>query len=421
MNPLGLAWRRYHNHIKYQWKTAGTVLDWTVVLYFVVPALLLGGKFYYDWWNKPLAVPDQIVELNVWYYLFMLPLFTARLRTWQEEADILFLRQLPSWWHTFIGFGLFEMFMHQAVILLIVELIALPWLTRGMGIPLGIIHCTVLLSWLLSCLHALIQNQIQVRLIGWKMRLMSWVSALLVILVFRWGIMPLTAGWAGTAFAAAVMTGLMVPLCRWRISVRYTFERDMDLELERKLQLTNLLLAQAVEKPPKRRRGKQPLLFSHSGYFMRLKSNGIQLGALAVKTLWRSGSHLRFCMTLIGAGVAAVTVSSVRATELLIIVLPAVSAILGYWLNGYWREVLRSDVWNMYIYDSTDLYQAAAHFVRVNSVIPAVLWSLAAAIWMPTWITALLMFVGCFAAVLVISTLVMVTRGWKAKETIEMG
>lgn len=421
MKPWGLALRRYRSNARYQWKAAGTVLDWTVVLYFVVPALLLGGKFYYDWWTKPISVPDLLVEMNLWYFLFLLPLLTARLRTWQEAADILFLRQLPNWWRTFIYFGLLEMFMRQAGTLLVVTLIALPWLIRGMGITESTIVCTFLLSWLLSGIHAMTQNQIRVRYIGWKMRIMSWLAGMLVILIFRWGLIPLTEGLTGTALGIVVMLSLLVPLCRWRIGVRYTFERDIDVEIDSKLQLTKLLLAQAVEKPPKQRRGKRPLLFPNSGYFMRVKSVGVQLGALAVKTLWRSESHVKFYLILTGVGIAAVTIASMSAITLLVIVIPAVGAILGYWLNGYWREVLGSDTWNMYIYDSTDLYQAAAHFVRVNTVIPAVLWSLAAALWMPSWMSGVLMFAGCAAALFIVSTLVMITRGWKTKETIEMG
>ncbi|CAH8705649.1 hypothetical protein [Paenibacillus thiaminolyticus] len=52
--PWRLAQYRWRTNAEYQWKALRSALDWTVWLYIAIPALLLGIKFYYDWWTLPL-------------------------------------------------------------------------------------------------------------------------------------------------------------------------------------------------------------------------------------------------------------------------------------------------------------------------------------------------------------------------------
>ncbi|MGZ9587191.1 ABC transporter permease [Paenibacillus marinisediminis] len=421
MKPAELALRRWRHHMNFQWKTASTVLDWTVMLYFIVPALLLGGKFYADWWLKPLEVPSMLQEMQLWVYLFLLPIFWSRLRTWQEAGDILFLRQLPAWWRSFIRFGIVEMMLRQALIVLLLTLAALPWMLKAFGISSAVVISTAFLAWLWSCLKAMAVNQIQVRFHGWPMKIASSLTVMLAIVIFRLLLVPAGETILGATAATILLAGALIPCCIWRMRAAYTFERDIDIEIDYKMRLTNLLLSQAVEKPPRRRKGKRPLLFRKSGYLMETKTSGITIGAIAVKTLWRSGAHISFYLQLTGVGAVAIMISTLKAPALLYLVLPVMGVVLGYWLNSYWREVLSSEAWSIYVFSVADLHAGAVHFIRINAVVPAIIWSFSAAVWMPAVSDKLLVFAVGIAVTIWVCARVMKMRGWKVKETIELG
>ena len=79
-----------------QWKVWRTALDWTVWLYFIVPGLWLGGGTYLEIWHHPAS---WLTGMPLWAgeRLPLFLIFLGRLRTFTEEADVLFLLQKQTW------------------------------------------------------------------------------------------------------------------------------------------------------------------------------------------------------------------------------------------------------------------------------------------------------------------------------------
>ncbi|MDK8182804.1 ABC transporter permease [Paenibacillus sp. UMB4589-SE434] len=415
MRPWPLAYRRWRLNLNYQWNALRIVMDWTVMLYIIVPALLLGLKFYYSWWTDAVVIPQQSLFQTLWIYPFFVTIMMSRVRTWSEGGDILFLRQHPVWYETFVRFGLLELAVRQTLLTGALTILLLPWLIRGYHFDTASVIMLSLLAGLIGCLHALVRNQITVRMNGWKRVVWGWIWNVAILLAFRYIIISMLS----YLFAGAALAGLLIiciyMLARWRIHVRYTFDRDVDVETGFKMKLTSLLLKQALGKQPRRKRGKKPLLFPHSGYWKQLNTAGERIGAIAVKTMWRSSVHVLFYCQLIGVGMIALFIVTLKAASLLMLVFPVLCAILGYWLNSYWRELVGSEVWKMYTFDVEQVQIGASHFVKVNGILPGMLWG-AASGWLISPVAGILYMAGGAVVSAFISNMVMMMRGYKLKE-----
>lgn len=416
MTPWKLAVRRYRKNLSYQWRAIRTVIDWTVALYIVIPAVLLGTKFYLEWLETPVLPPILSQVSSIWLYPFLFPLFFARLRTWAEPGDILFLRQRPDWIHSLVCFGLLELGIRQLASFGVLMLLIMPLLRNSYDLSSMMLLRLFLWGISMSMLFALVKNAIHVQLAGMWRVLAGWLWNLVLLLAFRamtaYIIMhPFVFGCALIAVILAVLL-----LSYWRVHVMYTYERDVDLELEIKMKLTAMLLKQAVDVKQRKRKGSKPLLFRRSGYLYKVKRPGQQVGAIGVKTLWRSSSHMIFYWQLLGVGLFAIVVSAAALPVLGYIVFPVLCIILGLWLNMYWRELVDSDVWNMFTFDGSVLSEAAFHFTSVNALLPGLLWGLSFGLILQSFLAALVYGLAGACAALFLARIIMTMIGYKRKE-----
>ncbi|MFP3490042.1 ABC transporter permease, partial [Staphylococcus sp. SIMBA_130] len=77
---------------RYKIRDLKAALDWTVWLYILIPALVIGVAYYRSWW---LVAPDWLTVIPEQAAVF--PLFliatTWSLRMYTEEADQVYLMQ----------------------------------------------------------------------------------------------------------------------------------------------------------------------------------------------------------------------------------------------------------------------------------------------------------------------------------------
>ncbi|MBG9735868.1 ABC transporter permease [Paenibacillus alvei] len=411
-SPRTLAFRRFCANTVYQWRALRIALDWTVWLYIVVPVLLLGMKFYWGWWVEPLDAAWLKLSIVVWLLPLVLPILSGTLRTWVEGGDILFLRQRPHWWYPLVRFGLCQYLLRSAIITAAILLLLAPWLIRGyafLPIDLIVIGFTVCC---LSFLAGLIRNYSNAVYSGWKRLLIDLIIALVAIVLFGIILYSLEFNISVMFVYGMVLLFISVPLVRWRIRVQHTFEQDVEREGEAKIRLTALLLSRSVEKPQRRKRTR-PLLFPKSGYIMSTNDSGRLIGAIAVKSLLRSGTKRKFYLQLLLVGITASFITSLHG--LFILIGPVLCAILGYWLSLYWKEFIEGDVASMFRFRSESLQQASSHMARVLCAVPGALWGLAAGLAASPIMLPLYIAGGGLMAAYIGSVIVMM-RGWKEKK-----
>ncbi|TVX88285.1 ABC transporter permease [Paenibacillus agilis] len=378
-----LAIRRWKAFSRYQWDSIKLVIpDWVVALYIVVPALVFVAAVYWSWWNEPLSALALQLPVFVWFIPLLSLVFMSKLRVWVEAADKLFLIQRQDWIRALVSFGMVEFMVRQLGMIVFSIVLLLPWLLRGYAIPTSIIVTMALCTLSLSWLQALSEHWLRAHLYGWRHVLGKVAQVIVLTLLFgllMWLVQIDASGWLALG---GMMVSLLksVPLVRWRLRERASFEKDAAAEGKQKGNLAQLLLSQSVEQTGRRNR-KRVWVFRQSGYWKRLKRNrNDKLGPLAVKTLWRNKASLFFFIQLVGVGSTAIVVTGLKEPLMLIGVIPFLVVIVSVWLHMYWKNLVTGEYWYLFQFRSEVLWKAAEHFVTVNAALGGLVWGIATGI-----------------------------------------
>ncbi|MCR8845207.1 ABC transporter permease [Paenibacillus sp. SC116] len=407
----GLAIRRWKTYSRYQWDSIKLVIpDWIVALYIVVPALIFGVAAYWSWWNEPLSASALQLPLFVWLIPLLSLVFMGELRVWVEAADKLFLFQRQDWIRTLVRFGMMEFVLRKLTIIIFSMVVLLPWLVRGYAMPLSMIVMTALCTLSLSWLQALAEHWLRAHLHGWKYVLGKVMQIIVITLMFGlliWFVQMDASGLFALAGMLVVLL-LSMPLVRWRLRERASFEKDAAAESKQKGSLAQVVLSQAVEKTGRRNR-KRPWLFRKSGYWKRLKHNSDdKLGPLAVKTLWRNKASLFFFIQLVGVGATAIVVTGLNEPVMLFGVIPFLVVLVSIWLHMYWKNLVTGEYWHLFQFRKEVLRKAAEHFVTVNAALGGLMWGITTGV----VIGSGNLLIVCIAAVLGIVVLPLVGRAF---------
>src|SRR5690625_1105819 len=90
MSSWQIFFQRLINEWKFQISVFRTILDWTVIVYIVLPIVVIFSFIYCSWW---IEIPDWSILLpnGIFFFIFYLFSLTGQVRTYVQDADQLFL------------------------------------------------------------------------------------------------------------------------------------------------------------------------------------------------------------------------------------------------------------------------------------------------------------------------------------------
>ncbi|WP_172256579.1 ABC transporter permease [Saccharibacillus deserti] len=329
--PAALFRRRLRDHIDWERKNWRLVVDWVVALYIIVPFGLLGGRYYYGFWNGEIPEVVQSLPLAV---LLLVPLLTAwasRPILMLEQADAVFLRQRPGWLEGVTARALVLFAAFQAIKTLLVFAVLLPFLRELYGIPWGTIMASGLAAWML---HLAVGMLIHFTVVFRRERLKSNAASgglLAASALFLWAA---SSGAATSLAAAAALGAAAVWLMRTRTTLSHHFEESAAADTAARFRFAALLLARAVDKPqpPKRKalllRRSGPLLPRFAGSWQTR-----QIADAALKSAMRERGYAGMYLQFLGISLAAAAVGPVWLGW---IVVPLMLLLFSIWLRGLW-------------------------------------------------------------------------------------
>ncbi|WXB83231.1 ABC transporter permease [Bacillus subtilis subsp. subtilis] len=148
MNGRTLFFRRLFDYYKYQFKVLHAVIDWTVALYIVLPAIafviyqyidLMNGRgLLYEW--------SEVAEWRWLYAVCVLIMFTGSIRTFLMEADKVFLLQKKEIIYQLKRYALLYSFLATLAKWLLLFFIVLPLISHSVLITFA--ESTALLCYL---------------------------------------------------------------------------------------------------------------------------------------------------------------------------------------------------------------------------------------------------------------------------------
>lgn len=381
LHPGQLFRRRVLSHWKHQISVMKSVADWTVMLYILIPGLLLGGGLYMELWTSPLPawvewIPQQAAAAAL---LFM---FSGNVLLFVEEGDMLFLRQQPRWMKGLMLRGMVYSITVTTLKGLLFLLIALPFLYRGFQLDSWTLIAWGLLAAGTSWCTNLMVQRIRVRFLGFKKWLFSnfmrWLSYAFYLTIFT--ILP------GMPTSAAVIGLLLmavaVLLMRLRLSMQGSFTADTREDARIRLQLTDIVLVQAVGKPPRIR--SKAWLFRRSHRIYRSNAPEKRFAGAGVKAFLRNPENLLLYVQLSVVAIPAVLFPPI---VIKLIMYGALMLLVSYLLRIKWTAFAEAEFSLVLPFSGTQQMSAGTLAVRTLMLIPALIISLAFSfsIW-PSWI-----------------------------------
>ncbi|MZP30402.1 hypothetical protein GTO91_11830 [Heliobacterium undosum] len=194
--------RRLRSEWRFQYDLWKTVVDWTIALYLIIPALLLFADAYRSWWLAPplwLAGLPAVIPQS----LLLLFIFTGRMRIFVEEADHLFLLRQRSWHRRIVALGIFYSLGKELLLTVLLFLLLAPFLTTGYGLAVSQIALLIGVTFLFRAVMALSRQLLTLRYADWKGTLLFFLLFSLAGLLFRTELVAL----AGPPLAPTVFAG----------------------------------------------------------------------------------------------------------------------------------------------------------------------------------------------------------------------
>lgn len=323
--------RRLFSHFREQSMIIRTAVDWTVLLYILIPGGLLGGRFYYGFWNGELPGWFSGVPFIMVLSLLAVLLATGGIVLLLQEGDSLFLRQRQSWISTIITGGVVYSLAVTTLKVAAVFALLLPFLVRGYGLSpaavWGLLALTLTCAWAVKLLGHLVKVQRQ----GFRRRL--WL--ILAVAVPCGVYLRLALFWKDSPVlllsAAAVYAAVTALAFRSRLRLRGTFMNDVREDYKQRMRIAALLLRSVLDKPRPTR--YKPWIFCKSQPLLASREPESRFAASAVKALLRNPAHLKLYLSFTGVALIAVLISPVVLKWLLFAVL---TSLMAFWLSSFW-------------------------------------------------------------------------------------
>jgi len=331
MNPNQLFWRRFGLYYKKQWAAVKGLVDWTIMLYILIPFLIFLGINHYLWWQ---AAPgwSEWIPLPVVLLLFMLVLINGQIFYFYERADILFLNGKTAWTSGLMRRGILAAFTRDLFLAALVILYASPLLIVRYHLTWEAVFFLGFILFFARQLACYLYQFLSFNFYGLWLSLLNWLLKIpiciaLLYFFYRFGLSVtlnlLLMGAEAAALAVAII---------YRLQVKNKWVHDIDRELLKTDRLQSFIVGQAgIKKPlvPK----KHPLVYRKSRRVFRLFNPINGTAEIFLKNRLRDGRWLLFYWQMTIYSVAAIVVFP-GPDYLRMLVFIGTTCLFAYWLRN---------------------------------------------------------------------------------------
>ena len=340
MNSFSLFSSRLRQNWTHQLKVIKSVADWTVILYFIIPASVISIAVYRSWWMETPAW-IQGLPFSLLYALFFFTLWGGHFRTFVREADRIFLIKNEKLMTGMKRWGIGYSYLSQLFSSLSVAAVIAPFWLNHYGFSPGNLAVMVLLWLSLKWMIMGIAGRLNVEDRGWKMMIKRIPIFLLAGLIWLLSYSVLFAErsiYALILFIAMAAASFAMVWPRV-LSVR-TFEQDLAIDEKEKNSYTEMILGASFEiekmKPASTR--KKPLLFTRSNRIFQKRTPLNGFLELFMKVAARNIGYILSYMQI--TGITSFAVGMLPALWLKIGVALAGILFLLSWSGLVWHKLI---------------------------------------------------------------------------------
>lgn len=343
MNSRRLLWNRLLENAKYKMKAIRSVMDWTVVVYFVIPGIVIGFFVYRSWWVE---VPGWIhyIPFSLVFIASFFLLWGGYFKTYVREADSIFLLKKE---HLLIGLkkgGILLSYLFEIPKTCLLALLMAPFWYQyydfnGLQL-LSFFSLWVTLKWLIMA----VTGRLDVYLRGWRSLLRNiplWIGAGVI-----WYVSFQAFGHGHVIFI--ILISLLNTVCSIvlnypRFTSIHTFEQDLAIDEREKRKQTEFLLGLSMdmEKLPKPKPlRKSPRLYAKSNRLFQKRTETTGYLELFIKATTRNIEYFFGYLRILGVTAAALVMIPPLWMKLGIAACGFFAVIV--WIGSVWQKVVGS-------------------------------------------------------------------------------
>ncbi|SFA80479.1 Predicted ABC-type exoprotein transport system, permease component [Cohnella sp. OV330] len=310
-------------------------LDWTVLLYLVVPGLWVAGGMYQDLLRHP---PEWIGRLPAQMPIAILAILMVRgrLRTFAEYGDGLFLRANGRWVKGMTLAGLAYTLAARMAVSAAGAGLMLPLMSRATGWSFGAGAALALSAGLMGFIWTVVRDASERRWQG--VRRVLAVYGLRAAFIAAW--VPAAAwGMRGeepvvAAIGIAALIAIGIGLGWRRLNLSGTFAHE--LETEQRAYADNvgwvLMDTEQAKRPPA---GRRPWVLRKPRPLLKRRDEASRIAELWLRAMLREAESMRLLFQFASLGMAAIWLSPLWLGA---IAWFGMCALLLLWLNGLWAK-----------------------------------------------------------------------------------
>ncbi len=336
-------------------KAWGSILDWSVWIYLLIPGVVVLGGLYREWW---LNMPDWAYNVP-WTAVYPVGLFLMLMLTGQvtvpvEAADKLFLLQRPQWLERLKLRAMLYTAVRSFILFLLPYALLLPFLLKVEELSLWQIGQSYVYTAVM-CLLVAYAGLTSYKRSGWRKWLLEAALLVAVVLVYLGPMMAAVSHPALLPWCVIIMVPVMLVIMLIGVRMPLRFEAAVkDAETARH-KSTELLMSQVMEPQPLIR-WKRPYVFRRSQRIFRKRDDAAALLAeLRIKAFLRAMTHVRVWVGFISIASYAVNLVPVPVALVLLVSLPMIG---NSWLQLQWRQWFTEAFIAQYRWSEADVKQA---------------------------------------------------------------
>jgi len=336
------------------------VVDWTVALYIVIPAIVVGAILYSGLWTElPMwmsYIPYLLVAAVIYFVGVM-----GEFRYFIQAGDQLFVIYNRKWLEAQIRYGfaysLVNKLLHNIVILGICAPLLVKQFQMSILDMIGLGLFTTLYGFMLI----MIKNRIMHRWAGWRQNIILILATMVGLILYLF-IAHFNLHYPLLAYGLAILSILSITgLLRSRLAQGGIYILDIELEYKAKTRLLSLIMKDN-EAFKVRSRRKRPLLFRRSQRLFRKQTPQHGVAEFMIKSFYRNSSQMTSYIQLTVVTLGGLLVAPVISKWILWLF---IAFILGMWTKTTNKHILTSDFMNLFRVDTG---------VQIKSVEIASMW-----------------------------------------------
>jgi ABC-2 type transport system permease protein len=291
MNPYKLFRSRVVGNFKYQIRSIRMVIDWTVALYIVIPALFVVGVVYSGLWSV-LPLWTQYIPYSFLAAIIYFALCIGEFRYFIQAGDQLFIIYNRIWMQALISYGSIYSITAKLLQASLWIGLAAPLLVKKFHLSVFALIGLCLFTALYGFMIILLKSTFRNRWIGKVKQSIALMAVYGIGLVIYLVIAQILLTYPWIVYGMTILAILFVlALLRSKLTQNGFYIQDIEREYKAKTKINSLVMKddEAFKVPVRR---KRPLLFHRSQRLFRKSTSHHGIAEFIIKGFFRNSSQM---------------------------------------------------------------------------------------------------------------------------------